>query len=35
MEFYRQQREFLESRNLFGDTREDKFHAARPPGKGA
>src|SRR5690606_28934577 len=26
MEFYRQQREFLESRNLFGDTREDKFH---------
>ena len=32
MEFYRQQREFLESRNLFGDTRENKFHttAIRP-----
>jgi uncharacterized RDD family membrane protein YckC len=28
LEFYRQQREFLESRNLFGDTREDKNHAA-------
>jgi uncharacterized RDD family membrane protein YckC len=25
-DFYRQQREFLESRHLFGDTREDKFH---------
>ncbi|GAB1363072.1 hypothetical protein MASR1M32_23080 [Rhodobacter sp.] len=32
MEFYRQQREFLESRTLFGDTRENKFHtsAIRP-----
>ena len=26
MEFYRQQREYLESRNLFGDLREDKNH---------
>lgn len=26
-EFYRQQREFLESRHLFGDSRENKFHA--------
>jgi uncharacterized RDD family membrane protein YckC len=26
-DFYRQQREFLESRQLFGDTRENKFHA--------
>lgn len=25
-DFYRQQREFLESRHLFGDTRENKFH---------
>lgn len=25
-DFYRQQREFLESRQLFGDTRENKFH---------
>ena len=33
LEFYRQQREFLESRTLFGDTRENKFHtiAAKPP----
>lgn len=31
MEFYRQQREYLESRNLFGDARENKFHAAEPP----
>lgn len=30
MEFYRQQREFLESRNLFGDIREDKYHATQP-----
>lgn len=30
LEFYRQQREFLESRNLFGDTRENKFHAVSP-----
>ena len=29
LEFYRQQREFLESRNLFGDMREDKFHARK------
>lgn len=27
-DFYRQQREYLESRHLFGDTREDKFHKA-------
>lgn len=26
MEFYRQQREFLESKHLFGDSRENKFH---------
>lgn len=26
MEFYRAQREFLESRHLFGDSRENKFH---------
>ncbi len=26
-EFYRQQREYLESRHLFGDSRENKFHA--------
>ncbi len=26
-EFYRQQREFLESRQLFGDARESKFHS--------
>lgn len=26
-DFYRQQREYLESRHLFGDTRDDKFHA--------
>lgn len=26
MEFYRQQREYLESRNLFGDLRQDKNH---------
>lgn len=25
-DFYRQQREFLENRQLFGDTRENKFH---------
>ena len=25
-DFYRQQREFLESRHLFGETRENKFH---------
>ena len=33
LEFYRQQREFLESRTLFGDTRENKFHtiASKPP----
>ena len=30
MEFYRQQRDFLESRNLFGEMREDKFHAKGP-----
>ncbi len=28
-DFYRQQREFLESRHLFGDTRENKFHARK------
>lgn len=28
LEFYRQQREYLESRHLFGDARENKFHAA-------
>lgn len=35
LEFYRQQREFLESRTLFGDTRENKFHtiAAKPPSR--
>ena len=27
VDFYRQQREYLESRQLFGDAREDKFHA--------
>ena len=27
MDFYRSQREFLESRHLFGDSRENKFHA--------
>ena len=26
-DFYRQHREFLESKHLFGETREDKFHA--------
>lgn len=26
LEFYRQQREYLENRHLFGDSREDKFH---------
>lgn len=26
MEFYRQQREYLENRHLFGDSRENKFH---------
>ena len=25
-DFYRQQRQYLESRQLFGDAREDKFH---------
>lgn len=30
-DFYRQQREFLESKHLFGETREDKFHAAPAP----
>ncbi len=35
LEFYRQQREFLESRTLFGDTRENKFHAVEAkPTKG-
>ncbi len=29
LEFYRCQREFLESRQLFGDTRENKFHAEK------
>ncbi len=29
--FYRAQREHLESRRLFGDRREDKHHAGRPP----
>lgn len=28
--FYRAQREHLENRRLFGDRREDKFHAVRP-----
>lgn len=28
-DFYRQQREFLESRQLFGDARENKFHDTR------
>jgi len=28
-EFYRQQREYLESRHLFGDSRADKFHARK------
>lgn len=28
MEFYRQQREFLEGRHLLGDSREDKHHSA-------
>ncbi|WP_151719141.1 RDD family protein [Gemmobacter serpentinus] len=28
LEFYRQQREYLESRNLFGDERQNKFHTA-------
>ncbi len=27
MDFYRQQRSFLENRHLFGDSRKDKFHA--------
>ncbi len=27
-DFYRQQREFLENRHLFGETREDKFHGS-------
>lgn len=35
MEFYRQQREFLESRNLFGDTRENKYHAGQASAKPA
>ncbi len=30
-DFYRQQREFLESRHLFGDTRENKFHDREGP----
>ena len=29
--FYRAQREHLESRRLFGDRREDKHHARKPP----
>jgi len=29
--FYRKQRERLESRQLFGERRDDKFHAAPPP----
>ncbi|QYX55721.1 RDD family protein [Roseovarius sp. SCSIO 43702] len=29
-EFYTQQREFLESRHLFGDSRENKFHDKAP-----
>lgn len=29
-EFYRKQREFLESRQLFGDSRENKFHDQEP-----
>lgn len=33
MEFYRQQREFLENRQLFGDSRENKFHD-KDAGKG-
>lgn len=40
MDFYRSQREFLESRHLFGDSRENKFHASdgdkpdeKPPGR--
>jgi len=33
LEFYRQQREYLESRHLFGDSRENKFHS-RGPGDG-
>lgn len=28
MDFYRSQREFLESRHLFGDSRENKFHTS-------
>ncbi|WP_264212314.1 RDD family protein [Leisingera thetidis] len=37
LEFYRQQRAFLESRHLLGDSRENKHHAAapKPPGQGA
>ena len=30
-EFYRQQREYLESRHLFGDSRENKFHDREKP----
>ena len=30
-EFYREQREYLESRSLFGDKRADKFHARPKP----
>lgn len=30
-EFYRKQREFLESRQLFGDSRENKFHDQKKP----
>lgn len=29
LSFYRTQRAYLESRKLFGDTREDKFHSSR------
>ncbi|SLN56257.1 RDD family protein [Roseovarius albus] len=32
-DFYRQQREFLENRHLFGDTRENKFHDVKAAGK--
>lgn len=30
VDFYRYQREYLESRQLFGDARENKFHADKP-----
>ncbi|MEP3276070.1 MAG: RDD family protein [Stappiaceae bacterium] len=30
LDFYRQQRSFLENRHLFGDSRQDKFHADAP-----